>query len=100
MPKDTTILTSTAVRVDATTLENRAGNDLRSRLIGMLPGVEVVEHTGQTMRSTTNIGQPWVASGDVTFTSKGWNVQGCFVSTCKVECGGKNKRDCNKPCKT
>lgn len=78
MPKDT-ILTSNAVRVDRADLEKKAGNDLRSRLIGAIPGLEVIEHTGQTMRSTTNIGQPWLASGNISFASKGWSVMSCFV---------------------
>ena len=77
-PKDT-ILTSNAVRVDRADLEKKAGNDLRSRLIGLIPGLEVIEHTGQTMRGTTNIGQPWLSSGEVTFASKGWSEMSCFV---------------------
>lgn len=78
MPKDT-VLTSNAVTVDASRLDSQAGNDLRSRMIGMIPGLEVVEHTGQTMRGTTNIGQPWLSSGHITFASKGWSVMSCFV---------------------
>ena len=78
IPKDS-ILTSTAVCVDRADLEKKAGVDLRSRLIGLIPGLEVVEHTGHTMRSTTNIGQPWFSSGDITFASKGWSNLSCFV---------------------
>jgi len=78
MPKDT-ILTSTAVRLQQADLEKKAGNDIRSRMIGAIPGLEVTEHTGQTMRSTANSGQPWLSGGDVTFASKGWSVMSCFV---------------------
>ena len=78
MPKDT-ILASNTIRIDSEDLDKQAGTDLRSRLIGMIPGLEVIEHTGHTMRSTTNVGQPWLSSGDITFASKGWSEMSCFV---------------------
>ena len=78
MPKDT-ILTSNAVVVSSADLDKKAGNDLRARLIGMIPGLEVTEHSGQTMRGMTNIGQPWLSSGNITFASKGWSEMSCFV---------------------
>ena len=78
MPKDT-ILTSNAVVVGGDDLDKKAGNDLRARLIGMIPGLEVTEHSGQTMRGMTNIGQPWLSSGNINFASKGWSVMSCFV---------------------
>lgn len=78
MPKDT-ILTSSVVTLGEDDLEKMAGLDLRSRLLGQIPGLEVIEHTGQTVRGTTNDGLPWFASGNVTFASKGWSTLACFI---------------------
>lgn len=78
MPKDT-ILTPSIVSLDESDLDKMAGLDLRSRLIGQIPGLEVIEHTGQTVRGTSNIGLPWFSSGNVTFASKGWSTLACFV---------------------
>lgn len=76
---DSILTTATAVRLGEAELERASGLDLRSRLIGHIPGLEVIEHTGQTLYSTTNIGSPWFASSAVTFASKGWSSLTCFV---------------------
>jgi len=78
VPRDT-ILTSSVVRLDEDVLEKMAGQELRTKILGRIPGLEVVEHSGKTTLSTTNHGSPWFASGNVTFASKGWSVLACFI---------------------
>ena len=60
-------------------LESSFGLDLRSKLIGKFAGLDVIEHHGQPLVSTSNIASPWFASGATTFISKGWSSISCFV---------------------
>ena len=58
MPKDT-ILTSSVVKLDESDLEKMAGLELRTKLIGQIPGFEVVEHASKAVNNTTNLGSAW-----------------------------------------
>lgn len=78
MPKDT-ILTSSVIKLDESDLEKMAGLELRTKLIGQIPGFEVVEHAGKAVNNTTNLGSAWFASANVTFASKGWSTIACIV---------------------
>ena len=60
-------------------LERSFGLDLRSRLIGRIPGLDVIEHDGQSLYSTSNLASPWFASSATSFISKGWSSIPCFV---------------------
>ena len=60
-------------------LERSFGLDLRARLVGRIPGLDVIEHDGQSLYSTSNIASPWFASSATTFASKGWTSIPCYV---------------------
>ena len=78
MPKDS-ILTSSVASVEEADLDKMAGFELRTKLIGQIPGLEVNEHSGKAVNNTTNLGSAWFASANVTFASKGWSSIACFV---------------------
>ena len=78
MPKDS-ILTSSVASVEEADLDKMAGFELRTKLIGQIPGLEVNEHSGKAVNNTTNLGSAWFASANVTFKSKGWTSIACFV---------------------
>lgn len=77
-PKDS-ILTSSVVRLDESDLDKMAGFDLRAKLIGQIPGLEVRETTGKTKLETNNYGSTWFSSGKIALASKGWTSFTCFV---------------------
>ena len=76
---DTLLTVSTAERADSATLEKASGLDLRTRLSGLIPGLDIIGHHGQASYSTTNLGSPLFASGAVSSASKGFTGQTVFV---------------------
>ena len=77
--RDTLISVSTAERADSARLEKAANIDLRGKLGGLFTGLDIIEHSGQTSISTTNIGSPLLSSGVITSASKGFTGQVIFV---------------------
>ena len=78
-PADTTLTVSVATSLGEADLEKMNGLDLRSRFIGQFPGLEVIEHAGSTLWTTSNIGSPWLSTNMITFASKGWSSISCYI---------------------
>ena len=73
------LTTRTAERADSARLEKASGMDLRARLSGLLPGLDVIEHHGATTFPVSNVGAPWLSSGAITTAAKGWTLQSIYV---------------------
>ena len=76
---DTLLTVYTAERADSARLEKASGLDIRARLGGLIPGLDIIEHHGQTTYSTSNLGSPLFSSGAVSSAAKGLTGQTVFV---------------------
>ena len=76
---DTLLTVKTAERADSARLEKASGLDIRARLGGLIPGLDIIEHHGQTTYSTSNLGSPLFSSGAVSSAAKGLTGQTVFV---------------------
>ena len=76
---DTLLTVSTAERADSARLEKAFGVDVRARLSGLIPGLDIIEHTGQTTYTSSDLVSPVFSSGAITSASKGFTGQTIFV---------------------
>lgn len=77
--QDALLTVSTAERADSASLEKASGLDIRARLSGLIPGLDIIGHHGQTSYSTSNLGSPLFSSGAISSASKGFTGQTVFV---------------------
>lgn len=64
-------------------LEKTPSLDLRAMITGKIPGLEVIEH-GQDLFRSSNMNNPWLSNGSLTFASKAFSSIACIVDDIPV----------------